>query len=453
MTYTYLYPPVDDNPDDIKQAFNNYMAANIANWKANSGNLDDWIASGFAQEIADLKALSSDAATAIYRYFGANIAGVPPVDAGAAQGLVTITATDTAGYTIPANTQLLFVDGTGALYSFQTVNSATITAGSTSVAGVAVQATQPGSISNGLTGSAQLVTPLNYIASITLAQATSGGTDAESDDTYLTRLTQEFTTLTPKPILPIDFSVVAVVGVTPPAGRAVTLGGFNPTGTASITGTTTSGSNQVTVLSSTTAIGQGTAITGAGIPAATTVLSVVGTTATISANATASASGVALTLTGTYNNGGTLTTFVTDINGVALSGGAMSTMQSQLTAMLLTGVSIAVNAPTYTTINVVATVFAWPGQDGPTIQAAVQSAIASYLSPASWGVPPTNQSPTTWFNDTVVRLATVEHAILGVPGVHYVSAITLNAVAVDVTMQGAVALPTLGTNTVTVNIG
>lgn len=64
----------------------------------------------------------------------------------------------------------------------------------------------------------------------------------------------------------------------------------------SLTGTTTSGNNQVTAASTTTGlIISGTYITGAGIPAGTYITNIVGTTLTLSANATASASGVALT--------------------------------------------------------------------------------------------------------------------------------------------------------------
>lgn len=64
----------------------------------------------------------------------------------------------------------------------------------------------------------------------------------------------------------------------------------------SLTGTTTSGSNQVTAASTTAGlIINGTYITGAGIPAGTCITNIVGTTLTLSANATASASGVALT--------------------------------------------------------------------------------------------------------------------------------------------------------------
>ena len=68
---------------------------------------------------------------------------------------------------------------------------------------------------------------------------------------------------------------------------------LNPVGVFTVNGTTTSGANTVTFATTIAAIGPGLSVSGAGIPAGTTVLSVAdvsGTwTATLSANATASA--------------------------------------------------------------------------------------------------------------------------------------------------------------------
>jgi hypothetical protein len=64
------------------------------------------------------------------------------------------------------------------------------------------------------------------------------------------------------------------------------------------TGTTVSGSNTVTALSSVTGLNVGALVTGTGIPAGTVVTSVGTTTLTLSANATASNSGVTLSFSG-----------------------------------------------------------------------------------------------------------------------------------------------------------
>jgi hypothetical protein len=70
--------------------------------------------------------------------------------------------------------------------------------------------------------------------------------------------------------------------------------GFTLSAILSVTGTTVSGSNIVTAMSSVTGLYVGQAISGTGIPAGTVITSVGATTITLSANATASNSGVAL---------------------------------------------------------------------------------------------------------------------------------------------------------------
>jgi hypothetical protein len=62
------------------------------------------------------------------------------------------------------------------------------------------------------------------------------------------------------------------------------------------TGNTTSGSNSIASLSTTTGFTVGMTVTGAGIPAGSVIINISGTTVTISQNATATATGVALTV-------------------------------------------------------------------------------------------------------------------------------------------------------------
>lgn len=67
--------------------------------------------------------------------------------------------------------------------------------------------------------------------------------------------------------------------------------------TVTPTGTTVSGSNSITALSSTSGVTAGMSIAGAGIPSGTTILNISGSTLLISQNATASATPVTLTIT------------------------------------------------------------------------------------------------------------------------------------------------------------
>lgn len=84
----------------------------------------------------------------------------------------------------------------------------------------------------------------------------------------------------------------------------------------STTGTTTTASNSITAIPSTTGMAIGMPISGPGIPAATTVASIVsGTAITISINATASASGVAIVVAPNGIGDGSTTFNLPDMRG------------------------------------------------------------------------------------------------------------------------------------------
>lgn len=74
-------------------------------------------------------------------------------------------------------------------------------------------------------------------------------------------------------------------------------GGVTPTLPTGITGTTTSGSPSITAATSIVGVSAGMGVSGTGIPVGATVVSATGSTITISANATASGTVVALTFT------------------------------------------------------------------------------------------------------------------------------------------------------------
>jgi hypothetical protein len=93
-------------------------------------------------------------------------------------------------------------------YAFSVVTAFTIPTGQTVAAAVAVQAVEPGAAASGITGAVETLDQLDFIASVTLNAPTSGGTDAETDDEYLNRLSDLLTLLTPRPILAPDFATL-----------------------------------------------------------------------------------------------------------------------------------------------------------------------------------------------------------------------------------------------------
>lgn len=445
----YVYPPVEVNPAEVKQRFNEFMEVEFPGWQPDPTELDDRLGFFFAQEAATLNETLSDAATSIFRWFGAEIAGVPPIEAKSAKGLTTWVFSNETHEAIPVGTALIFVDATGKRQTFET--TAEIAKNVKEAKGVPIQAVIPGAEGNEITGTAsELVTPFNFIVEVKLQEATSEGLNAETDAAYLARLRQEFRTLTPKPILPEDFTLLSLEE--PNIGRATTIAGWSPTAEAKIKGDVKSTSAEVLKVSATSQLAVGTEVTGSGIPAKTTILSVGTESFVMTAAATETKAAEEITAKGTLRNGGRLGQYVANDKGEALTAPEMTKLEENIQAKCLTGVVFTVGAPTFTEIEPEVVVYAWPGQNEATVKAAVEEALKNYISPENWGRPPTGQA-NVWTNDTTVRLVNVEHVVLGVIGTHYVAELKLNGKAEDVKLSGVTPLPKLKSPKVTVHIG
>lgn len=445
----YIYPPLESNPSDLYDGFKVYMQASIPGWVPYSGELDDWLARAFTFVASQLTEITSDVATSIFRYFGAFIVNLPPIAAQPAQTLTTWTMQDTAGYTVDAYTQFTLTDALGNQQGFETTTTFTVPNGNSTATGIPVFAIEPGIAGNDCTGSAQNIT-LAFVSSIATATPTAQGSDDEDDATYLSRLAANFRTLSPKPITATDFSTIVLDQ--PLVGRVTTLPGFNP---ANATQTGTLHTNKVVDgLTDTSLIPKGCSVTGTDIAGGTFVTGITsGTAITISANATGSTT-TTLSFGGSLNNGGDVGSIVGGVDGMGLSSPEMAAIQDVIQAQLLAGVNYTVGAPTSTTINIVASVFAWSGQSTTDVQTAVKAALASALTPLQWGLQATSGSSAgQWLNDNVIRLSQVEFIIMQVPGVHYVTTLTINSSAADLPLAGIVPIPSPGTMTITVATG
>lgn len=145
-----------------------------------------------------------------------------------------------------------------------------------------------------------------------------------------------------------------------------------------------------------------------------------------------------------------------DENGV----GVGSTVRSAIDA-LLEGereVNFVVNViePTVTQVKVSVTATALPGYDPADVDVAVETAIANYLSPARWGLDLSGQDPRAWRNVTTVRRFELIALVDRVPGVDYITALTLAKQAdslgtSDVTLTGAAPIVSPGTISATVS--
>jgi hypothetical protein len=224
----YISNPLETDPGAISQEAFTYIQAQFPDWLPADGNLDTIMVEAFSQHVAELRELETDVRDQIYRYLGAKLHGILPIDATSATGTSTWTMIDNLGYTIPAGTQVAIPATGDEFVAFEVLDAVTVAPGATATAagGVTLVAVEPGANGSGLTGAPQLIDALSYVASIILVGQTTGGVDAETDADYLDRLTAQLGLLAPRPILPADFAEMAreIGGVF----RAVALDGYNP---------------------------------------------------------------------------------------------------------------------------------------------------------------------------------------------------------------------------------
>jgi hypothetical protein len=224
----YIDVPIDSEPTDLAEEAFDYLQEQVPGWLPSPGNLEAWLIEALAQLAGELRALAVLVPDAIFQWFGQTVLGLAPFEATAAQGVTDWTMIDDSGYTIPAGTLVSITPpGSTDAYAFQTLADAVVPAGQTVVYGVQVQAVEPGADSSGITGDVEVIDALDFVDTVTLEGPTSGGADAETSDAYLDRLSDLLTLLSPRPILPQDFAVLAqrsIAGV----GRATAIDLYNP---------------------------------------------------------------------------------------------------------------------------------------------------------------------------------------------------------------------------------
>lgn len=226
----YITIPINSEPEDMIADAIRTLQSYFPGWQPTDASLDTIMLEAVAANAADLRDIAALVPDTIWRVFGASLVGVQPVDASPAQTTTTWTLGDNGGHTIEAGTQVGIRDASGQLVPFEVLNEVIVPPGSTVTAAgeVEIIAVNPGEATSGLGsagGSVELIDPLDWVASIVQVDITTGGVDAETSDEYNDRLTSELQLLSPRPILPNDFAVLALTisGV----WRAVAVDGYN----------------------------------------------------------------------------------------------------------------------------------------------------------------------------------------------------------------------------------
>jgi len=223
----YIDVPIETEPLDLAEESFAYLEAQVPGWLPSPGNLEAWLVEALAQIASELRVLTALVPESIFAYYGDTVLGIPPYAAVAAEATTTWTMLDSAGYQVDAGT-LLAITPTASYdsYAFEVIADFVVPAGQTQTT-VDVRALETGVAASGLTGSVQLLDQLDFVQSVTLVGSSSGGVDAESDEAYLDRLSDTFTLLTPRPILPRDFALMAQAN--PSVDRATAIDLYNAT--------------------------------------------------------------------------------------------------------------------------------------------------------------------------------------------------------------------------------
>jgi len=473
----YIHDEIEVSPDALYDEMAAEMQVYQPGWEPAAGDLTTRIFLVLAGFIAQAVAVATDVPPSVLRYLG-RLHDIPPIDATVATSTVTITAVDDTGYTLAQGAEILF-DGV----AFATTADATIAPGDTTATLVPVAAVTAGVEGNDITGTGQIVVPsVAWVASIELEDPTAGGVDAETDDDYLDRLSDELRIVSPTPILTDEWAVMA--RRIPPIARTTAIDRYvpavnevqrlTPTGvtagtfTLTYSGQTTAGINWnatpgaiQSALEALSNIDPGdVAVTGGPINSTAVDVEFTGTLAgtnvaqmtvnNASLTGTVAVSTVTAGVPADNNVDLAVTVAVADEDGEDVGPVVRAACLAYLETLRATNWLVDVIAPTYTTINVTVETAGWPGAtvDDATRNTQVEEALEVYLSPGSWGSPP-EAPPAQWVIDDKVRYLEVAQAVNAVPAVRHITALTVNGGTSDVSLTGPAPLPRAGTITAT----
>jgi hypothetical protein len=150
-----------------------------------------------------------------------------------------------------------------------------------------------------------------------------------------------------------------------------------------------------------------------------------------------------------------VTVYLTDPEGLPVPAEVKATLADVYAQGRIVNTTVNLDDASYSEIDVTYSVAANPGFEPGNLIDSVNALLTNALSPSGWGVVTYGQpgtSPSSWINDSTVRLNKIISIIGNYPGVAYVVAnsVQINGVEDDFVMPGPVALPTPGTMTGTV---
>ena len=197
-----------------------FMESAFDEWERNPGNPDTIMIEGSGQMAGEVYDQASQMAPEAMMQIGTTIYNIPMEEGTEATAEATFTFDETAQPgLIDAGTPLGVPHPSGESVLFTTDDDVVISISGSATTGVT--ADQAGSAANGSFGAAELIDPVEGLDTITVTEA-EDGTDPETAQEYLDRLSTTLTTLTPRPILPQDHAILVANNV-PGVGRATAI--------------------------------------------------------------------------------------------------------------------------------------------------------------------------------------------------------------------------------------
>lgn len=201
-------PPLTTDESQIHDEMVASLQTTVPGWDEVNGSLDNQLLWASAEVEAETRGeLQANLQSYVMSLIGA-LFHIPRQAAVSAASSVTVTAIDTAGYTLRAGTSIYLGE-----LELQTLDDLVI-APLASSASVAVWTAVAGADANGSTGdltmdAVQDALGRSWVDSVTLDAPLSGGVDAEDDTTYSYRLANEMRTVATAQVLPQDFAILA----------------------------------------------------------------------------------------------------------------------------------------------------------------------------------------------------------------------------------------------------
>jgi hypothetical protein len=219
--------PLETDPLEIQEEAYALLRTYWPDWEPAPGNLDTIMLQTVSRISADLRDIAANVPPYIFRRFGVEMLGVSSVEAAPAMAQVQVHVTHDDGLTVPIGTLFLIRNNEGEDMGFTAIVDTVIPVGSDTGI-VNVEATVPGIAGNDVSPGAQatLGDSLAYVDDVTLFSPPVNGEDPETIEEYESRLRDELTLLTPRPILPKDFAILTLR--VPGVDRCIAIDLYNP---------------------------------------------------------------------------------------------------------------------------------------------------------------------------------------------------------------------------------